>query len=475
MKPRRSERAQEPAQQSCALDRHKEPSGARGRGPPEQRQDRWSTDCTLSPNLSRVRSEPIGARPDQSTRMQADRSEILRNWQNRLVPTPRGRIVHCADYGGPYSGSFVPMLVAAASAARDRGYETTICFAAVARDRPWLGDLGDLAEIRFVEPSGIREDLRQLERILDEIDGRPTVLHTHFGTFDVPAALLGMRRRRTAVLWHAHSGTVRRIRLRSKVYGVVFGHIVNGVICVSPAMYDDALARQFPATRLRLLPNAIDLDRFQPIAPEEHAAARRALGLPSSAKVVLHFAWNWAIKGGELLLETAELLGAADAIGASPASPEVVFLTVVGEDGGDAPRDKLARLPNIRALAPRGNVNELYAAADVFLNCSRAEGGIPYAVLEALARGLPAVVTDPPVLPEVVDGLPGGRAVPPQPDAIISALREVLAFTPAQRADHATEARARIASSYSLQPWSQQLVDLYDEALGLELSRRPQS
>jgi glycosyltransferase involved in cell wall biosynthesis len=348
------------------------------------------------------------------------------------------------------------MLAAAARAAGSRGYDTTICFSDVARGRPWLPELADLAEIRFIASAGLRRDLDELRQVVAEGDGRPTVLHSHFGGFDMPAALLGLQRRRTAVIWHAHSGTTRRIRLRSKVYGAVFGRIVDRIICVSSAMHDDVVARGFPPAKVSTLPNAIDLDRFRPIGPGERDAARCSLGLPATGKLVLHFAWDWAIKGGDLLLATAD---------AMQASHDVTFLTVVGEHGERVPRDELDRRPNVRALPPRGDVNELYAGADAFLNCSQAEGGLPYAVLEALARGLPAVVTDPPVRPELVDGLPGGRAVSRTAYAIAAALDEVLAFTPERRAEHAAAARERVASSYALDAWAERLVDFYDEAL----------
>jgi glycosyltransferase involved in cell wall biosynthesis len=377
----------------------------------------------------------------------------------------RGRIIHCADYGGPYSGSFVPMLAAATQAARERGYETTICLSDVAQDRPWLKELRDLAEITFVKPSGVRGDMRQLKRILDEAKACPTVLHTHFGTFDIPAALLRLRRRRTAVLWHAHSAHHRRIRLRSKVYGAVFGRIVDGMICVSREMYEAAPARRFPRAKLRLLPNAIDLSRFVPVTPDERAAARQQLGLSPEARVVLHFAWNWIIKGGDRLLATADLMAAY---------PDFVCLTVVSENPDDVPRDLHERHPRVRPLAPRGNVNELYGAADVLLNCSETEGGIPYAVLEALARGLSVVATAPPVQRDVLDGLPGARVVSPEPTEIATALQDILAFTPAERVKHAVAARARVAASYALDQWSERLVDLYEDALDGVGGSRPE-
>ena len=365
--------------------------------------------------------------------------------------------MHCADYGGPYSGSFVPMLSASAAAAREHGYETTICFSEVARHRPWLDELGDVADIRFIERSGIRAVMRQLSRVLSEGNGSPVLLHTHFGTFDEAAALLGRRRPHTAVVSHLHSGNPRPVRLRSKAYGAVMGRLVDGVICVSQETYDQARARAVPASKLILLPNAIDPDRFPPITPDERRAARRALQLAPESEVVLHFAWDWNIKGGDRLLAVADAMATRS---------NTIFLTVVGEDGAAVPAAELERRPNVRALRPRDDVKELYAAADAFLNCSLAEGGLPYAVIESLSRGLPAVVTNPPVRPELVEGLLGGRAVGPRTPDIASALGEVLGLTQAQRADHAAAARARVCESYALAPWARRLVGVYDRVLG---------
>lgn len=346
------------------------------------------------------------------------------------------------------------MLAAAARAARDRGYETTICFSEVARDRPWLGELSGLADIRFIESSGIRSDLQQIKRILDETRGRPTILHTHFGRFNVPAALLRLQRRRTVVLWHAHSAIDRPIRLRSKAYGAVFGRVVDGILCVSPEIYEEGLRRSFPAAKLSQLPNAIDLGRFTPITPDERAAARLELGLSGSARVILHFGWAWHRKGGDLVLAAADQM----------LESELKFITVLGEGPDRAPDEQFERHPTVMPIPPHGNPNQLYAAADVFLNCSRAEG-MPYALLEALARGLPVVATDLPVQREVLDQLPGARVVSPEPAAIATALGEVLALSGPERSRHAIAAGARVGSSYSLVPWAQRLVDLYDEAL----------
>lgn len=366
------------------------------------------------------------------------------------------RVVQVADYGGPYPGSFVPMLGAAAAAAAEGGYSTTFCFSEVARGRQWLNELTGLGDVVFVKRGSFIGEVRQLQRIVGDAHATPTVVHTHFG-FHRPAAILRIRRQQLAVLWHSHSGRTHPIRLRNIANGAVFGRIVNGVICVSSDVQEETLAQRFPARKVQMLSNAIDLGRFELITETERREARRALGLAEVDSVVLHFGWDWARKGGDRLLATAA---------AMDGRRRLTFLTVVDERRRDVPTQELERRPHVRTLAPRSDVNELYAAADAFLNCSRAEGE-PYSVLEALARGLPAVVTDPPIRREIVDDLPGGRAVAPHTEAISGALSEVLALTPAQRADHAVAGRARVASAHSLQSWARHLVAIYDEALGV--------
>jgi hypothetical protein len=69
------------------------------------------------------------------------------------------------------------------------------------------------------------------------------------------------------------------------------------------------------------------------------------------------------------------------------------------------------------------------------------------------------------VRPELVEGLPGGRAVDPQIPAIAGAVGEVLALTQTERDAHADAARARVCKSYALAPWARRLVSVYDRVL----------
>src|SRR5579884_2521132 len=334
------------------------------------------------------------------------------------------QVVHCAAYGGPYGGSFIAMLAAAASEAGARGYPTTLVFSDIARDRPWLADLDQDLPVRFVDlgasrREGLRPAVREIARIVGECTG-PVVVHTHFSGFDIAAALVGGRFRRASVFWHAHTrlSEGRKIRIRNTLRYRLLAPFVTRILCVSPDLREMLRSRGAPADKLVDFPNAIDLNRFVPATPERRRSARRALGLSEEARVVLHFGWDWEVKGGELLLAIAErMVGLED----------VVLVTVLGEDLRN--RARLDGHPNVRALAPSDDVTQLYAASDVFLSCSKDEG-MPLAMLEALACGLPVAATDLPVHRQLLDGLPGGEVIPRDPGPAAAVVERLAALSP---------------------------------------------
>lgn len=368
-------------------------------------------------------------------------------------------IHHLAEYGGPYAGSFVPMLLASAREARARGNEMTVWLPAAASERAWVPELATASALRWLGDAkdsrvSTRSSAAALRHALASSEG-PAVLHTHFAAYDVAAALAGVMRPRTAVFWHKHGRTARGPTMAARNFAkyALVGRCVDRMLCVSPEVAADIRRCHADARSVTTFPNAIDTDRFVLITSEQRRQARQELSIDESARVVLHFGWDWDRKGGDLMLSAAQALQSED---------DLVWLSVPGPPGraGSA----VPAGPDVRSVPARNEVHELYAAADLFLSCSRSEG-MPYAMLEAMASGLPVVASDLPGHRPPLDELPGARIVSLSPDEIAGAVLEMLDLSPDRRAAHACAARERVVASYSLKDWVRRLADLYEESL----------
>jgi glycosyltransferase involved in cell wall biosynthesis len=167
------------------------------------------------------------------------------------------------------------------------------------------------------------------------------------------------------------------------------------------------------AGRLRVIPNAVDLDRFR---PADRAAARAALELPAGPLLACAARLE-PVKGVDVLIDALTRL------------PPAVTLAVAGEgSAATALAAQAARVApgRVRFLGRIEAMPALYAAADLTVLPSRAEG-LPLSLLEAQAAGCPVVAT-------AVGGVPGavdpatGRLVPPDdPAALAAAIAETLA------------------------------------------------
>ena len=104
----------------------------------------------------------------------------------------------------------------------------------------------------------------------------------------------------------------------------------------------------------------------------------------------------------------------------------------------------------------------VFTAADVFVQPSLSEG-LPLAVLEAMASGLPIVATRVGGIPEaVVDGETGFLVAPGEPAALATALARVLEADD-QGASLGIAARERAAAHFSVDSMADHYRRLYHE------------
>jgi glycosyltransferase involved in cell wall biosynthesis len=118
----------------------------------------------------------------------------------------------------------------------------------------------------------------------------------------------------------------------------------------------------------------------------------------------------------------------------------------------------------VELLGERHDVPELLAEADVFVLSSRSEG-LPIALLEAMAHGLPVVASDVGGISEALVHGDSGLLVPPaDPAALADALGALL--TDAELRERlGMSARIRCETSFELEGWREAHLRLYESLL----------
>ncbi len=206
------------------------------------------------------------------------------------------------------------------------------------------------------------------------------------------------------------------------------------------------LFRDFP---IRVIPNGIDPAEFQPV---DRAEARRRLGLPSEAKIVLFVADSIEEprKGFRLLLKALTSLCNI---------PDLLLVTL-----GRGQGPELAGLPSrhLGSLADTESLRLAYGAADVFAIPSL-QDNLPNTILESMACGTPVVgfVTGG-IGEAIIDGQTGLLAPPGDTAAFSRALRTILEDPPLRQALSAG-ARLRAVEEYAVSRQAQRYAALYAE------------
>lgn len=258
------------------------------------------------------------------------------------------------------------------------------------------------------------------------------VVHTHNPQPLAYGAAAGRLANRTIV--HTKHGVNpargRRLWLRR-----IGGHLAHAYVAVSEATAGVAREnRECPSGRLVVIPNGVDLDAYRS-DPAARRAVRDELGIP-------HDSWLFGTVGRMSVEKDHALL--VRAVG--PLLGPNARLLVVG-DGSEMEKVRAEAMPYqpwVVLTGLRRDVARVLASLDVFVLSSRSEG-LPLALLEAMATGLPVVATQVGGVAEVLEHGSAGLLVPPGDEA---SLRRSLAALMADRGaaqelgDHARD-RAR--------------------------------
>jgi glycosyltransferase involved in cell wall biosynthesis len=222
------------------------------------------------------------------------------------------------------------------------------------------------------------------------------------------------------------------------------------VVAVSSSTRQDLLGRgRLAEDSVTCIPNGVDTERFRPPSEAARAGARAALGLSGDRLVVaglgrLHRQKNWP-----LFLQVAGRFPEVDFVIAGTGPEETALRR-------NAPR-------NLRFIGFRDS-REVLAAADVFLLTSDYEG-MPMTLLEAMASGVPSVVSDVDGCREILhDGQGGVTARPGDAEDFAEKLRPFLADA-GLRSRQGHLARERVVRDYDARAQTKAVEAVYTKLL----------
>ncbi len=262
------------------------------------------------------------------------------------------------------------------------------------------------ADMHIISLEGRLDDLAHNWPMLDAFRGRITALGKKDGAepglvLRLAKAIAGLEP--TSVVTH-HAGPLLYGSIAARLAGVPrLAHmehdawhlegakrrrLVGGILrALRPqryavsAMVADA-AQRHTGMDFRIIANGVDCNRF---APADKAAARRKAGLPLDRRIIGAAGRLEVVKGFDILVDAASHL------------PDDVTVVIWGDGSQRAALSaQIARLglgERVLLAGRSADMASVYPALDLYCLPSRNEG-LPLAVLEAQACGIPAVAHD---------------------------------------------------------------------------------
>jgi glycosyltransferase involved in cell wall biosynthesis len=334
-----------------------------------------------------------------------------------------------------------------------RGHEVLIATppeAPIAAEASRRGIPVSLVPIRKKRPKG----LLALRGLFSKHRADVVVTHSSTDSWLAALACRGLACRPPLVRTRHVSAPIPENLATRWLYGIAAGHIVTTGEALRRQVMEEA---RLPADRVSSVPTGIDLQTFQ---PGDASAARKLLGLPEDRFVVGIVATLRSWKGHRFLVEALASL-----------KDEGMLLVIVGDGPGRANLTEQVRSSGLTGqvvmAGQQSNVSDWLRAFDAFVLPSYANEGVPQALMQAMACGLPVITTPVGAIGEIVSDGETGLMVPPRDvSALASALTKLrddpqLRQTLAERG--LQQARSRFSSKQMLDAMEQILNRLVSE------------
>jgi glycosyltransferase EpsD len=235
---------------------------------------------------------------------------------------------------------------------------------------------------------------KQLKKIIDDNNYRLIHCHTPMGSVLTRLAAKKARKKGTKVIYTAHGfhffkgSPLINWLLYYPVEKWLSKH-TDCLITINDEDYESAVGKKFKAGSIKKVNGVgIDLNKFTPQTKEKKKELRKEYGYSNTDFILIYVAEMSYRKHQDLLINTIDIL--------KNRIPNIKLLLVGSGNLMKKYKEQVKKLglnDYIYFLGYRKDVPNLMAISDISVSSSRQEG-LPVNVMEAMATGLPLVVTD---------------------------------------------------------------------------------
>lgn len=336
------------------------------------------------------------------------------------------------------------------------------------------GNMLDLLGESDLKPIVIEELGREIS-LLDDLKAlfklyrlirkeKPDIVHTHTakaGTLGRAAACLA----RVPIIVHTFHGHVFHSYfspLKTKIFILIekaLAGVSRKIITVSQKQREEILGYGIgDPNKVVSIPLGLELDRFLDLKSIK-GSLRKELGLFGQEALIGIIARLVPVKDHSCFLSAAEII--------TRKHPEARFLVVGdGELRGrlESQTKELGLEDQVIFLGFRPDLDRIYADLDIVVLSSLNEG-LPVAVIEAMAAGLPVVSTRVGGVVDLIEDGVTGRLVPPEdPEALALGILELLT-DPERRNKIGRIGREKVYPSLSAERLVKDMENLYEDLM----------
>ena len=297
-------------------------------------------------------------------------------------------------------------------------------------------------------------------------DFQPDIIQTWMYHANLLTGWLTLFSKKTPIVWAIHQDISDKSWIKTSTMlfiklGAFFSAFIpKRIVIVSERAVDSHIKIGYQSEKFRIIHNGFDVKEENAVS-DDYISPISELDLEEDTRLIGFFARFHEMKDHRNFLAAAQII--------SRELNNVQFILAGGQvddnNSGLVDEIRTRGLSSIvHLLGQRKDIPQLLADLDIYSISSRSEG-FPLSVGEAMAAGVPCVVTDVGDAAKLVGET--GMVVPPKnPESLAEAWIELLAKSAEDRRRMGREARKRIQDNFSLDKMVADYYTLYDEVLG---------